>query len=119
MIGLKLSSGNDIVFKNGDISLVSESEEVVQNVKCRLMHYLSEWFMDESLGVPYFEKIFTKPANIALTESILKKTIIQTTGVNRLKSFYMSFDSPSRSLSITFTVLTDYSSDVIDGTIDI
>ena len=108
MIGFALNSDNDIIIENGNFKLVEDGAHTVQAVRSRLLAYLNEWFLDTSSGVPYFEKIFIKPANLGNVESILKQKILQTPGVNLIVEFTMVFDRVSRGLEISFSAETDY-----------
>ena len=74
MISLGLNSDNDIFVKNGNFVFVDDAAEVLQNVRSRLLFYMGEWFLDNTLGVPYFQEILTKPANLSNVESIIKQT---------------------------------------------
>lgn len=115
MIGRALDSNNDLIVSGGRLAVVTDGAEVVQHVRSRLLFYLGEWFLDTEAGVPYFQKIFTKPANIALVESILKIVILRTPGVLKLTEFSSGYDGGSvRKLTVTFGAETIYG--VIDTT---
>ena len=111
MIGRALDSNNDLVIESGSLKLVSEGAEVVQHVRSRLLFYLEEWFLDQSAGTPYFQQIFTKPANLANIESILKSRILTTPEVQRLTQFAMDYEGGSvRKLTVAFSAETTYGS---------
>ena len=114
MIGRALDSNNDLILNNGSIQTVTEGAEVVQHVRTRLLFYMEEWFLDLNAGVPYYQQIFVKPANLANVESIFKTKILNTPGVERLLNFAMTFDGgSSRQLSVSFSAETIYG--VIDN----
>lgn len=113
MIGRALDSNNDLVFKAGRIQTVSDSAEVLQHVRTRLLFYKGEWFLDTEAGIPYFQEIFTKPVNLANIESIFKTAILTTPGVSKLNEFSLTYEGDSsRKLTVFF------SADTIYGTID-
>ena len=116
-MALALNSENDIFAINGSIKRIYTGAQVVQSVRSRLLAYLGEWFLDTSAGVPYFESIFTKPADILETESILKATILQTVGVATLDSFFIDFDSLTRKLSVSFEATT-VDGDAVNATVN-
>lgn len=94
---------------DGNIETVTDGDCVKQNIRERLQTFLGEWFLDNTVGVPWFQEIFVKPANIGLTESILKKTIIESKYVSRLLEFSFSADLKNRNVSVDrFTVLTAF-----------
>lgn len=109
MISRALDSNNDILVRNGRIAVVEEGAETVQHVRTRLLFYLEEWFLDITAGTPYFQEIFTKPANLANIESIIKTRILATEGVQRLTEFAMVYEGPNtRKLNISFSAETTY-----------
>lgn len=113
MISRALDSNNDLIIRSGQLRTISAGAEVVQHIRTRLQFYLEEWFLDLKAGVPYFQQIFTKPANLANIESIFKSKILNTPGVDILTEFTMNYEGGStRLLSISFSAETVY------GTID-
>lgn len=119
MNSYSLDSGNNIQLGTDNrINRVDKGAEVVQSVRSRLLFYLAESPLDTSKGVPYFEKIFTKPANLPETESILKTEIIRTDGVQELLDFGLEFDSKTRNLTIEWRAISIYG-DVIGATVNV
>ena len=111
MISRALDSNNDLIVSYGSLKTVEEGAEVVQHVRSRLLFYLGEWFLDTEAGVPYFQEIFTKPANLANIESIFKSKILRTPGVQRLTDFSMDYQGGSeRRLTVAFSAETIYGS---------
>lgn len=112
MISLALNASNDLELDEltGMIKMVSDGDEVCQQVRTRLLFYLGEWFLDTSVGIPYFQEVFTKPAIISLVESRLKDEIISTPGVLSLDTFATNFNSTTRALTVSFSATTIYGS---------
>lgn len=109
MIGRALDSNNDLIIENGSFKLVEDAAETIQHVRSRLLFYLEEWFLDTKAGTPYFQEVFTKPANLANIESILKTRILKTPGVERLIEFSMNYEGESvRKLTVDFSAETIY-----------
>ena len=109
MIGRALDSNNDLIVEKGQLKTVSEGAEVVQHVRTRLQFYLEEWFLDLQAGTPYFQQIFTKPANLANIESIFKSKILNTPEVETLTEFSMDYEGSSvRKLTVSFSAETVY-----------
>ena len=84
---------------NGQMALLSEGDQVSQNIVQRLRSFEGEFYLDRDHGVPYFQRIFVLPTNVPLIESILKRQIIETKGVLSLLRFKISIDVKSRILS--------------------
>lgn len=109
MIGRALNSNNDLIIEGGQLKLVEEGAEAVQHVRTRLQFYLEEWFLDLNSGTPYFQQIFTKPANLANIESIFKSRILNTPEVKTLTEFSMDYEGGSaRRLTVSFSAETTY-----------
>ena len=109
MIGRALDSNNDLIVESGQLKLVTDGAEVVQHVRSRLQFYLEEWFLDLQAGTPYFQQIFTKPANLANIESIFKSRILNTPEVETLTEFSMDYEGGSvRKLTVSFSAETVY-----------
>lgn len=110
MLGRALNTNNDIFLQGNSIATVKDGAEVVQHVRSRLLFYLEECAWNTAAGVPYFQRIFKKPANLAEAEALLKTEIIQTSGVKELLDFQLSFNSATRKLSVSFVAETTYGS---------
>ena len=104
---LALDSNHDIIIGRG-ATRIGGAEQIAQLVKCRLLTLLGEWKQDTSLGIGWFEGIFTKnvrPADIQLT---IANIIRGTAGVQQLISIELDADYRARTLTITFTAISDY-----------
>lgn len=109
MIDLKLdTTTHDLVIEKGDLSLVKAGNEVAQNLKERLLFILGEWFLDTTVGIPYFESIWIKNPNPDLVDDIFKSAIQETDDVIELLEFSSSFDTQQRKYSVSFKVNTTF-----------
>jgi hypothetical protein len=97
-------------FGHGLSDYAREQEAVAQNVRTRLQLLKGEWFLDVDAGVPYLQEIMVKPANLPLSESLIKQTIIETDGIDELRSFDVVFNRNTRRLNVSATVTTIYGS---------
>ena len=108
MINRALDSNNDLIVTNGSLVVVDEGAAIVQDVRCRLLLYKAEWFLDIEVGTAWFDIVFVKPVDLDAVESMLKSVIITTDGVEKLVSFSMQFDSTTRNLSVEFSAETTF-----------
>jgi len=102
---------------NGDYAInrfVTESPATIQAVTTRLRLFKGEWFLNLNSGVPWYQRIFIKPARLNEVDRIIRNKILQTEGVSGLSSFDLSFDSTTRKLSVTFTAETIYGDEFED-----
>lgn len=111
---LKLDDNNDLVFENNQLVLVDGADFVKQLLKQRLQTFIGEWFLDTSLGIPYFQEILKKQVNINAVSNIFKNEILNTPGVIEMETFELDFTEGTRHLSLTFSVRTQTGSITIN-----
>lgn len=104
---LALDSNHDIIIGRGT-TRISGAAQVAQLVKCRLLTIFGEWKLDNSLGLPWFEAIFTKQVRPSDIEAAIANIIRGTAGVQQLISIDIDADYRARRLGISFTALSDY-----------
>lgn len=104
---LKLDSNHDIIIGRG-ATRIGGVEQVAQLVKCRLLALLGEWKLDETVGIPWFESIFTKNARVSDIQATIANIIRSTNGVQQLISIEVDPDFRERTLSISFVAISDY-----------
>jgi hypothetical protein len=109
-----------MTFGQGLNNFATDSEAVRINIAARIRVILGEWFMDMTIGVPYFQNpnlpaqqnITDKPVDLSFAEATLKAIILQTEDVIELISFNMVYNPQTRQLSITGTYYDAYSPEV-------
>lgn len=104
---LALDSNHDIIIGRGATRIYGAAQ-VAQLVKCRLLTLMGEWKLDSSIGLPWFEAIFTKQVRPADIEAAIANIIRGTPGVQQLISIEINADYSVRSLGITFSAISDY-----------
>lgn len=104
---LALGIDHDIIIGRG-ATRVGGAELVAQSVKCNLLTLFGEWKLDESIGIPWFDAIFTKQVRIADIESALANVIRGTVGVQQLININIDANFRTRRLGVTFTAISDY-----------
>lgn len=104
---LALNSSHDIIIGRG-ATRVGGAEMVAQLVKCRLLTLLGEWKQDTTLGLPWFDAIFTKQVRPADIQAAVGNIIRATSYVRQLISISIDADFRTRALSITFTAISDF-----------
>lgn len=105
MADIKQDSDGDIFLNVNDLELTSGIDAKVQHMRQRLRTFLGEWFLDLRVGVAYFQQIFVKNPNPAVVDSIFKKEIINTPGVQQLTFFDLNIAS-NRELNLSFRAIT-------------
>lgn len=112
MSDLKLNESGDLEFIDGELTLFSDKDAfIAQSVKIRMKTFFGEWYLNNTLGVPYFQTILKKGVDKSVVDSLFRKVINETVGVKSITSFSSSIDNYTYSLSFKFlssegTILT-------------
>jgi len=108
MSQLKLNINGDLDISNNALSIVEKDDEIRQRLAQNLKTFYGEWFLDNSLGVPWLEIIFQKGTSPSQIEALLKDAILATKGIIRLDEFKeLDFTGNTRTLNVEFTVTTE------------
>lgn len=96
---------HDLVFVNGQATVTyTQSEIVAQRLKITLFTFLGEWFLDTSVGVPYFQQVLGKGRSKSAIDVIFQSIIAADPGVIEIKEFSSTLDSGARGYEMTFSV---------------
>jgi hypothetical protein len=119
---LNLVSG-DLLVMNNDLVMTSDidpngTNPILQDILQRMRLFLGEWFLDNTVGVPYFQQIFVKNPDMSKIEAIFIELILSTPGVDALLDYSFNSNQNSRRFEISFSAQTtkgviDYSGTVI------
>ncbi len=97
----------DLDLSGFDLKIVTGKEAIAQRLRIRLRFFYSEWYLDRTFGIPYYQSVFQKPANAAILDAVFKDAILDTPGVLRLTRFTLDIDTARRELSVVFSVETE------------
>jgi hypothetical protein len=106
----KLDSNNDYSFGNGEADFwINQPEGVAQKVQTRLLLFLGEWFLDQTVGTPWFQQIIGY--NTAANRDVALRTVIlQTNGVTALSNYSSSVGGNGRrGFIVSGLITTTYS----------
>ena len=96
----------DIETENNNLRFTKNvTEWLSAKIEARLKTFYREWFVNQTIGVPYFEKILKKQVDINNVQVILSDVIKQTTGVDELLEFEIDYDGTTRKYFYTFKVI--------------
>lgn len=90
---------NDLGYKNGRLLYAVSGNEIAQRVITRIRRLKGEWFTNVSVGMPYIQEILGKK-DINFFSLRLRREILQTEGVESIRSFNLSFDSKKDVVSV-------------------
>ena len=106
MSDLSIDTSGDIKVVDGDVVLNTGIESIRQHIEIRLRAFFGEWFLDQRIGVPYFDNVFRKNPDLTVLNAIFTKAILDTPGVNSLQALTFNLIS-GRQLQVTFSAVTD------------
>ena len=95
-----LDDSGDVDITSNDLSLVTGPDEVKQLLTQRLRTFLSEWFLDNTVGIPYIQSIFQKQSDFNLTRSLILTEIAQTPGVLEVQEYELDYTRGNRKLDV-------------------
>lgn len=96
----------DLDFKDGDLYLVDESESVQQALGQNLKLFQGEWFIDQSVGLPYIQSILDKNPSPQLLKAVFTKAILEVPGIIELLEFDLTQDTVTRTMTLSFKART-------------
>lgn len=116
---------NDLLIVDNDLVLTTDvdpngTNPILQDILQRMRLFLGEWFLDNSVGVPYFQQIFVKNPDMSKVEAIFIEIILSTNGVDSLIDYTFTSNNQLRQFEVSFSAQTtkgivDYSGTLISG----
>lgn len=103
----KLTTDNDFDLSTGNLQMLSGIESIAQDIRLALQFFMGEWFLDRSVGVPYFQEVLVKTPDPNALQSIFRKIILGRPGVVSLLDIQLAQDDETRKLNLAFRVQTD------------
>jgi len=95
----------DLVFTNGGSPVTQRTATVVaQRLRITLYTFLGEWFLNTTVGVPYYQQIFGKIRTQSAVDLIFQQIITDDPDVIEILTFSSTLDSANRGYSMTFQV---------------
>ena len=94
--------GTDLVTRGPSVFL-SDKEELAAGVVYLLRQILTEDFLDQSKGTPWFDGLLGK-TDPAIVEILLKQAVLQSTHVTQITHFSLDVDRHARTYNVAMTV---------------
>ena len=116
-VDLELDKDGDLLL-DGDLSFTRGLCAVAQGINLRVRTFQGEWFLDLSLGVPYFQEILGFKFNEIRIDSIFRDVITDAPGAENLIQLVSTFSASTRLLNVSWEVDTGLVGDEITGKID-
>jgi hypothetical protein len=107
-LNLKTSDSGELVLLAGSAALVSGLDAIAQAIRCRLLTFRGEWFLDESLGLPYFDEVLgLKPPRVTVARALVRDEILKVPGVTSVLEIEVAMDGGARELGIAYRIATE------------
>jgi len=103
MSDLALDNFGELDLSRDDLRFVTGADAVAQQLKIRLRFVKGEWFLDQRVGLPYRSQIWVKNPNLAAIQSVYRRAIATTPGVDELQRIDLALDAATRELSVSFS----------------
>jgi hypothetical protein len=98
-VDIKITTAGEIDLTLGKPSLVTGIDQVVQKLCIRLQIFTGSWFLDLSVGIPYFDVVLRKAVNESDILQIFFEALSNTRGVASVDELSLTFNT-NRTLSI-------------------
>lgn len=101
-----LDTDGDILIDEQGLHFVSGIPAVVQGVRIRLLLFFSEWFLNQDVGVPYFEELIgdasKQPGVEDRARAAFAAAILDTPGVVSITQLDVVSDKQARVMTVTW-----------------
>lgn len=98
----------DLSVVDGKLATVAESEEVMQRTRIRLQRDRGEWFLNTTVGLPWYGNGILGSKNPARSELLIRQEIMATVGVSAIVEFNPLWDDAARELALYAQITTTY-----------
>ncbi len=104
---IKLDEDGDISLVNGDAQTTSiGAEDLAQRLRIRLNTFQGEWFMDNTLGIDWWNRVMGKNRSKMAVDALIQDSILKEPDALQIVS-YISSISTDRKFSCSFRVRTE------------
>lgn len=94
----------DICIEDGDLTLVSDQEELKQNIENRLSINTKEWFLNLALGLEY-ERVQGKSISDRDIELAARKCVFQDERIKDLEIISITRNHVNRSVDVQINLI--------------
>lgn len=107
MTDLALDPFGDLEIANGDLVLIRDAPAIAQDINLRVALFKGEWPLDRRVGIDYQGLIFGPRLPNTVIRAIYDQVLRETAGVQSVSRLRLQFESGSRTMTITATVIAD------------
>lgn len=97
----------DISFTDGESTVTSiGAEDLAQRIRIRLNTFQGEWFMDNTLGIDWFNRVMGKNRSKMAVDALIQEAILEEPDALQIIAYSSSISSDRR-FSCSFRVRTE------------
>ena len=111
---ISFDSTHDMYLNSSDIAFAEEINIVKQRLTIRLQFLFEEWFLNNTVGLPYTQFIFEQGSNIEDIYELFRKEIKNTEGVENITELNLIPDPDKKGLKVDFSVNDNISTGTIE-----
>lgn len=104
----RLTDAGDLDITGGTLTKIAGIEAARQEVRAALQFFLKEWFLDETEGTPFFDKVLVKNPNPAVLQSVFRARILSRPSIKSVDTLVLTFDRQARKLQLDFQATCDF-----------
>lgn len=109
------TTNKDLVIEDYNLKMTTtDGEYIAQKIENLLLFFKGEWFLNEDLGLPYYDDILIKNPDLNLVTNLFKSEVLSIEEIKSIKKFEVNYNNSTRILSINWTVISS-SGDTITG----
>lgn len=78
-----------------------------QRIRTRMQTFMGEWYLNEEMGVPYFQEVLVKNPDVARVRALLLAALLSVEGVKQVTKFNVAFIPGDRRFAVDFHCISD------------
>lgn len=108
----------DLLVMAGDLVIARGTDSIRSDLQARLKFFRGEWFLDTTVGVPYWQSVLVKNPDLRAVREALRSEILGTPGIASLESLVFDYQAGTRQLVVSFQASAD-SGELVTDTVEV
>ena len=106
MTDFLLNECGDLDYSEGRLTVVTGVDAIRQRWLIHIRTFLGEWFLDQSIGVPYYQRVLRKAVSRQVLKQVFRDATLAVPGVLQVVSVIVdSLNAATRQAEITVTCI--------------
>lgn len=112
---LKLDRQNDLVIGT-DLEWTRGLDAVVQDCRIALQMFQGEWFLDQDVGIPYWNRILRERPHVATAAAreVFHTELMSIESVERVLVLDVNYDGKTRTMTVRWKVRCEFGDTPLD-----